>query len=70
MVAVIGVGLEPGAIVVTPDQQYALVLNAGSGDISVIRIASIKPGRARRAPLFTMIPVGGRPVAAVVRASA
>jgi len=67
VVAVIGVGVEPGAIVITPDQQYALVLNQGSGDIAAIRIASIKPGRARRAPLFTMIPVGGRPVAALVR---
>ncbi len=67
VVAVTGVGVEPGAIVITPDQQYALVLNQGSGDIAVIRIASIRPGRARRAPLFTMIPVGGRPVAAFVR---
>ncbi len=67
VVAVTGVGVEPGVIVITPDQQYALVLNQGSGDIAVIRIASIKPGRARRAPLFTMIPVGGRPVAALVR---
>jgi len=67
VVAVTGVGVEPGVIVVTPDQQYALVLNQASGDIAVIRIASIKPGRARRAPLFTMIPVGARPVAALIR---
>ena len=67
VVAVIGVGVEPGPIAITTDQQYALVLNQGSGDIAVIRIASIKPGRSRRAPLFTMIPVGGRPVAALVR---
>jgi hypothetical protein len=66
VVAVTGVGVEPGPIVITPDQQYALVLNQGSGDIAVIRIASIRPGRARKAPLFTMIPVGGRPVAAFV----
>ena len=67
VVAVIGAGVEPGPIAITPDQQYALVLNQGSGDIAVIRIASIKPGRSRRAPLFTMIPVGGRPVTALVR---
>jgi hypothetical protein len=67
VVAVIGVGVEPGVIVITPDQHYALVLNQGSSDIAVIRIAAIKAGRARRAPLFTMVPVGGRPVAALVR---
>lgn len=66
VVAVTGVGLDPGSIVVTPDQQYALVLNRASGDMAVIRIAAIAPGRAKSAPLFTMIPVGERPVAAVI----
>jgi YVTN family beta-propeller protein len=69
VVAITGVGVQPGPIVVTPDQQYALVLNQGSGDLGVIRIGSITQGRARRAPLFTMIPVGGIPVAAVVRSA-
>jgi DNA-binding beta-propeller fold protein YncE len=65
--AVTSVGAEPGAIVVTPDQQYALVLNRGSGDMAVIRIPSITAGRAKSAPLFTMVPVGARPVDAVIR---
>lgn len=70
VVAITGVGVQPGPIVITPDQQYALVLNQGSGDIGVIRIASIKQGRAaKKAPLFTMIPVGGVPVAALVRSA-
>jgi hypothetical protein len=69
VVAVTGVGVQPGPIVVTPDQQYALVLNQGSGDVGVIRISSIKQGRTRKAPLFTMIPVGGTPVAALVRSA-
>jgi WD40 repeat protein len=69
VVAVTGVGVQPGPIVMTPDQQYALVLNQGSGDIGVIRISSIKQGRARKAALFTMIPVGGTPVAALVRSA-
>jgi DNA-binding beta-propeller fold protein YncE len=69
VVAVTGVGVQPGPIVMTPDQQYALVLNQGSGDIGVIRISSIKQERARKAPLFTMIPVGGIPVAALVRSA-
>lgn len=66
VVAVTGVGMEPGAICVTPDQQYALVLNQASGDMAVIRIAAITPGRAKSAPLFTMVPVGARPMAAAV----
>jgi len=52
--------------VVTPDQEYALVLNRASADMAVIRISAITVGRAKSAPLFTMIPVGSRPVDAVV----
>jgi len=66
VVAVTGVGMDPGAIVVTPDQEYALVLNRASADMAVIRISAITVGRAKSAPLFTMIPVGSRPVDAVV----
>lgn len=66
-VAVVAVGQGPGYIAVTPDQQYALVLNCLSGDMAVIRIAAIAATRAKSAPLFTMIPVGSKPVSAVVR---
>ncbi|MBI5280038.1 MAG: hypothetical protein HY858_00045 [Candidatus Solibacter usitatus] len=66
VVAVTGVGMEPGAMVVTPDQQYTLVLNRASGDMAVIRIAAITPGRNKTAPLFTMIPVGSKPVDVLV----
>jgi YVTN family beta-propeller protein len=66
VVAVTGVGMDPGAIVVTPDQEYALVLNRASADMAVIRISAITVGRAKSAPLFTMIPVGSGPVDAVV----
>jgi YVTN family beta-propeller protein len=68
LVAVVSVGAEPGYIAVTPDDQYALILNRKSGDMAVLRIASIQPNRAKSAPLFTMIPVGSKPVSAVVRA--
>jgi len=68
VVAVTGVGTQPGPIAITPDQQYALVLNQGSGDLAVIRIAAITPtaGKEKRAPLFTMIPVGSNPCGIVV----
>jgi YVTN family beta-propeller protein len=76
VVVVVHVGVEPGQILFTPDNQYALVLNGGSGDIAVIRIGAFTNGpnsgwaqRNRRGALFTLIPVGARPVgAAVVRA--
>jgi YVTN family beta-propeller protein len=60
-------GAEPGHITITPDNQYALVLNRGSGDMAVIRIAAVAARRSKSAPLFTMIPVGSKPVAAAVR---
>ena len=65
---VVDVGQEPRRIVMTPDDEYALVLNRRSGDISVIRRLSLtvaKPFR-RPTPIFTMIPVGEEPVAAAV----
>jgi YVTN family beta-propeller protein len=67
VVAVTAVGGQPSQIVITPDQQYALVLNRTSGDMAVIRIAAIQAGRNKSAALFTMVPVGTRPVSAVVR---
>jgi YVTN family beta-propeller protein len=67
VIAVASVGQDPGFITMTPDNQYALVLNRRSGNMAVIRIAAIVPSRARSAPLFTMIPVGSRPVSAAVQ---
>jgi DNA-binding beta-propeller fold protein YncE len=66
VVAVTQVGIAPGPVAVTPDQSYALVLNRGSGDMAVIRTAAITPGREKRVPLFTMIPVAAGPSHAVV----
>jgi hypothetical protein len=63
----------PSRIAITPDQQYALVLNEGSGDLAVIRIPAIGNMRAkagtlpsgiitlRGVSLFAMIPIGQRP---------
>ena len=68
VVAVASVGADPGFITVTPDDQYALVLNRKSGDVAVLRIGAITKNRNRRASLLTVIPVGSRPVSAAVRA--
>ena len=67
VMAVAGVGAEPGYIAITPDQQYALVLNRKSGDMGVLRIHQDLRTRQKSAALFTMIPVGSKPVCAVIR---
>jgi DNA-binding beta-propeller fold protein YncE len=67
VVGIAPVGKGPGFIVITPDNQYALVLNQESGDMAVIRLKNVAQNRAKKAPLFTMIPVGSKPVSAVVR---
>jgi YVTN family beta-propeller protein len=74
--AVVNVGQEPCGIVTTPggqpDSQYALVLNRKSGDVAVIRSYSLNRGGPFKEPLkkptpvFTMIPVGEKPVAAAI----
>ena len=58
VVAVASVGADPGFIAVTPDDQYALVLNRKSGDVAVLRVGAITKNRDRRASLLTVIPVG------------
>lgn len=74
VLGVASVGAEPGYIAITPDQQYALVLNRKSGDMGVLRIhtnmanlADAQNPAKRSAALFTMIPVGSKPVCAVIR---
>jgi YVTN family beta-propeller protein len=67
LAAVVAVGADPRAVIVTPDNQMALVLNQRSGDIAIIRLQNIVSKRQKTAPLFTMVPVGSAPVAAVVR---
>jgi DNA-binding beta-propeller fold protein YncE len=69
IVAVATVGADPGYIAITPDNNYALVLNRQSGDMAVIRTKSIVAEREvkKAIPLFTMIPVGSRPVSAAVK---
>ena len=71
LVAAVQVGQEPRHILITPDKQYALVLNRKSGDMAVIRIYSLTNQDAMRRyrypiPLFTMIPVGEQPVDAAI----
>ena len=68
VIGVVQVGSDPGCVVVTPDDQYALVLNRKSGDVAVLRVSGITPNRYKSAALFTVIPVGSKPVSAAIRA--
>jgi YVTN family beta-propeller protein len=66
-IAVASVGAAPGYIAITPDNQYALVLNQESGDMAVLLITPKLGNREKSAPLFTMIPVGSKPVSAAIQ---
>lgn len=77
MLGVVEVGLKPTYITTTPDSQYALILDELSGDMAVIRIPAIRtyhaPGGSSGywlprlpASLFTMLPVGNKPVHAAI----
>lgn len=66
-IGAVQVGERPGFIAITPDNQYALILNRQSDDMAVIRIPAIRRNRAHTgAALFTMLPVGTDPVHAAV----
>jgi DNA-binding beta-propeller fold protein YncE len=69
VVGVVQVGSDPGFVTLTPDDQYALVLNRKSGDVAVLRTGGITPNRYKSAALFTVIPVGSKPVSAAIRAA-
>lgn len=64
VIAVAQAGSDPGFIAITPDDEYALVLNRQSGDVTVLRVSTIEPNRYKSAGLLTVIPVGTRPVSA------
>jgi YVTN family beta-propeller protein len=71
VLAVTPVGTGPSCIVITPDDQYALVLNQVSGDMAVIRIPNVTSAakehrRWKKGPLFMLIPIGSKPVSAAV----
>ncbi|MEO5926898.1 MAG: hypothetical protein ABIR70_23995 [Bryobacteraceae bacterium] len=66
VLAVLPVGTDPGQVIITPDDQLALVLNRESGNVTVLNIEAIQPGRNKSTALVTVIPVGSRPVSAAM----
>ncbi len=66
VIARISSGEEPCAVILTPDGEYALVLNRKSGDMAVVRLSKLTDLRYKRAPIFDVIAVGEEPVSAAV----
>ena len=63
VVGIVDVAQRPEFITVTPDNQYALVLDRSSGNLAIIHIAAFRlnPEASRTksgAALFTILPVG------------
>lgn len=66
VIAVTATGNRPSFIKVTPDQQYALVIHSEAGEMAVLRTTGIRAQRQKAAALFTIIPLGSKPVSADV----
>lgn len=67
MIGIVEVGGLPAHMAITPDSQYALVLDESSGDMAVIHISAIRGNKWKSgASLFTMIPVGDQPIDAAI----
>lgn len=67
--ASVHVGGSPADILITPDSEYALVLDGRSGNVSVVRIAAVpRPSNPRRVvvPLFTDFPTAAGAQSAVI----
>jgi hypothetical protein len=74
VIGLVEVGGRPTYITITPGDQFALVISANSNDMAVIRIPGVlanqsDPNKLRTktgAALFTVVPVGSKPVHAAV----
>jgi hypothetical protein len=70
MIGIVDAGQTSTLIAVTPDSQYALILSESAGTMAVIHIPDVvnnvgnydKRRNKSTASLFTLIPVGSRPV--------
>jgi YVTN family beta-propeller protein len=54
--ASVHVGENPGDILLTPDGEYALIVDQRTGNISVVRIPTVLDRKVRTKPLFTIFP--------------
>jgi YVTN family beta-propeller protein len=68
--ASVHVGENPGEILLTPDGEYALVMDQHSGNVSVVRIKTVLDKKAKTnsppAPLFTVFPTAADARSAII----
>jgi DNA-binding beta-propeller fold protein YncE len=68
--ASVHVGENPGEILLTPDGEYALVMDQRSGNVSVVRIKTVLDKKIRTnsppAPLFTVFPTAADARSAII----
>ena len=71
LAASVHVGENPGEVLLTPDDEYALVMDRRSGNVSVVRITTVLGNEGVRArlktkPLFTVFPTAPDARSAVI----
>lgn len=68
--ASVHVGEMPGEVLLTPDGEYALVLDQRSGNVSVVRLSTVLDRKNRTSsppsPLFTVFPTAADARSAVI----
>jgi DNA-binding beta-propeller fold protein YncE len=64
--ASVHVGEIPGDVLLTPDGQYALVLDQHSGNVSVVRITTVVDRNVKTKPLFTVFPTAADARSAII----
>jgi YVTN family beta-propeller protein len=67
-IATLTVGSRPDSLALTPDQNYLLVVDTQSGDVTVIQKREPRKLEPSEYSLLTLIPVGVQPNAIVVKA--
>jgi DNA-binding beta-propeller fold protein YncE len=60
------IGGNPGEVLITPDGQYALVIDRDSGDVAVVRVRTVLVRTIRTKPLFTFFPTARAPQSAAI----
>lgn len=66
LAASVHVGGSPGEILLTPDGEYALVIDSKSGDVAVIRMGTVLDRKIKTKPLFTFFAMAAAPQSAAI----
>lgn len=64
--ASVHVGENPGDVLLTPDGEYALVIDRRTGNVSVVRIPTVLDRKVRTKPLFTVFPTAADARSAII----